>query len=585
MPTPNGKKVSCDSSINTSRTTHREHHPYLHLDGGLYSKCQRCGYTCECDGHRLQTFMQGQLAFQKRVEDYLRMLHAQISSLDSSQFEETDLRKTFCADGCSDSSDGPMGEEAVPCRKDAECTRDTGDCEVEEGGEEDAAGSPPKENEEDKFTSNQHGDAKAGAKARPSMLGHVLDRSASRLTDGDTHSTYGRASASGLTLLHSAVTRGATKILAALIILDVALLCVRIDWLSTHTVEADWMLRGEVVLSCVFLLEMLTRMSWKQYYSRQGLAWKLFETGLVLHSGVYVGSLFMHQRKLSLWAVSALPLLRLFRMFRLVRVVYAIDSLAQLVNMVSDSIMTLVGAFLALLMLIGVFAVWITVLLWANLDIMEDDSQRLAAKTEFGTILRTSSILLQCVFGGVTWGKPLDILSDVSKPAVAVFLAYVISVHLVAINVFSAVVIERVIELSKSEVGAVVRNEQKATSKFFAEIMDMMAKIDADGDGIVDGSELKTLRHDKRMQAYLVALGLDVEELRHLFGTDHAHLLSCEDFVNACLKLRGSATRTDAAFISHSIKRVDRKMDKLDKMLEIKFSAGEPPAGTTERLD
>jgi len=82
--------------------------------------------------------------------------------------------------------------------------------------------------------------------------------------------------------------------------------------------------------------------------------------------------------------------------------------------------------------------------------------------------------------------------------------------------------------------------------------------------------EMKDFCNDSRVQFYLTALGLDVNDTQRLFeliDENRDGQLELDEFLEGCLRLKGMARSVDVYSLIHQQRQLCKKLDEIDDSL------------------
>lgn len=103
----------------------------------------------------------------------------------------------------------------------------------------------------------------------------------------------------------------------------------------------------------------------------------------------------------------------------------------------------------------------------------------------------------------------------------------------------------------------------------------MLEESDVDGSGTVSEQEFEQYSQDRRVQAYFSALDLDVTDAKELFkllDVDASGGVSVNEFVQACMRLRGSAKSMDLQFLMYESKRLKHECHRFHAFVDARFA-------------
>merc|ERR1719291_851011 len=95
-------------------------------------------------------------------------------------------------------------------------------------------------------------------------------------------------------------------------------------------------------------------------------------------------------------------------------------------------------------------------------------------------------------------------------------------------------------------------------------------EIDSECTGTVNKNDLVEFCNDRRVQYYLTALGLDVDDAERLFvllDENRDGELGLDEFLSGCLRLKGLARSIDVFSLIHQTRQLCRRIESIDQVL------------------
>eukprot|EP00927_Polykrikos_kofoidii_P071363 TRINITY_DN6762_c0_g1_i1.p1 TRINITY_DN6762_c0_g1~~TRINITY_DN6762_c0_g1_i1.p1 ORF type:complete len:928 (-),score=157.14 TRINITY_DN6762_c0_g1_i1:189-2888(-) len=338
------------------------------------------------------------------------------------------------------------------------------------------------------------------------------------------------------------------------ILINAGLIGISTQWRVNHDEEPVFMGLAERLCSVFFFCELCLRayVSGRSYFVNRDRYWNVFDILLVCLSVVDL----LGAETSGYVTLKALKMLRIVRIFRVFRF---FQEMAIFGTMIGGALRTLVWAWAMVTIILYFFAIWFTqAVLNLQPDNMPLHSQK-NAEEMFGTLPRSILSLIQAMLDGRSWGVFADALNFYGAYVAPVFYLYVIFIRLAILNIITGVFVDQAVAAAQADRELVVMNELVASERYRGELQELFTMIDADGSRTVSLEELEYFFSDDRMVAYFSALGMRAEDMTLLFtllDVDGSGQVDFEEFVEGCLRLKGTALRVDVAFILRSIKQL-----------------------------
>jgi len=276
--------------------------------------------------------------------------------------------------------------------------------------------------------------------------------------------------------------------------------------------------------------------------------------------------------------VGVLRMIRILRLLRLLRIIRSLRFFRELRLMIF-SIMncakTLLWAMLLLVVMFYIFGVCLTQGIAAFCEdnsncVREEHALHLAF---FGSIPRSVYTLYMAMSGGISWGEPGLPLSDAGHFFVTVYVSFVTLATFAIINIVTSVFVEVTMASAQSDREAMIQDADIKKESLTSSMREIFAEVDGSTDGIITVAELEAGLMDSRLKSYLLALDLNVENVKELFvlcDLDQSGSVDIDEFVDGAMRLGGSASSLDVASLKLSIvTRLNEVTRRLDASLGV----------------
>jgi len=326
----------------------------------------------------------------------------------------------------------------------------------------------------------------------------------------------------------------------------------------------------DVVYSCAFLSELLLRISADRLYFFIGAsrAWNWFVVETIFQ-------FTLDRSKVTDGNTSSMRLFRLLRtvrfvrVFRLVRMVRFVRALRTLVFSIACTLRALFWALVLLVMILYLFAVLFT-------QAVADHTGQLGERpisftTYWGSIPRSMLTLFQCVSNGISWEIAAQPLESVGLLWLVLFVMYICFVFFAVLNVVTGVFCQSAMEGAMHDAEIQVQETLKNKQEFIEKAQRLFRNLDCDQSGGVTMKELEEHMDDEVMLAYFDTLGIEMDDAWTLFKlltSEEGDVVSCDDFVMGCMRLKGQARSMDIARVMYDQKVLREKISKLSRSVQ-----------------
>jgi len=276
---------------------------------------------------------------------------------------------------------------------------------------------------------------------------------------------------------------------------------------------------------------------------------------------------------------------KLMRLFRIGRIMKFVRSLRTLIISIIHTLKSVFWSLLLLTIIIYVFAIiFAQAVSDYNVSVIFNvvpdgfsSNEREQLLYHWGTLPDAMLSLFMSISGGVSWidvVKPLRLLNTIW---LFIFLCFIGFVYFAVLNVVTGVFCQSAIESTQQDqesmVQAFISNKNLYTTRF----KNLFSELDAEDTGIITRDEFEEHINDDRVQAYFGTLGLEAQDAIRLFETldmsDADEVgIDIEDFVDGCLRLKGTAKSCDLARLLYENKTIMRELVDFIEFAEEQFS-------------
>lgn len=354
------------------------------------------------------------------------------------------------------------------------------------------------------------------------------------------------------------------------------------------------------VLTFFLLAEIVIRVqAYKRKFFQQDMLWNFFDVLILLLAVVEIAVEIVitatspdGNSSVATGGAGGVKVLRILRLTRLLRLVKTFRQLRPL-RMLCASILfagrSVFWAFMLILMIIYVFGIILTQAVSEyvrNDDVRGVDNDALLRY--FGDLPLSMMSLWMSVAEGISWHVLTESLAEVHVAYVAVFVVYIAFVYFAVLNVVTGVFCQNAIESAQHDLETTIETHLKHKQEYVTRLKALFDEMHVDADVGLSPAELQFHLEKPKVQSWFKALDIDPNQAWKIFQTQETNVLGLvelDDFVEGCLKFRGSATRLDVESMKWEIKKAKstaaRNADLIDKKfreLHAALQGGEFPA-------
>ncbi|CAK0885387.1 unnamed protein product [Prorocentrum cordatum] len=359
-----------------------------------------------------------------------------------------------------------------------------------------------------------------------------------------------------LTCLQRVVDHMLFDMLCAFMIINNSIIIgFEVQWLTTSDTEPEWTKIVGLLCFCFFFVELVIRVLADGvgcfFVFSENRNWNWFDFFLVTMSFVDFMALSGGDGLASVIG-KGFKTIKMLRIIRVVRVFRFFNKLSQLAFMIVDSVKSLVWALIMLAIVIYVFAIFFTHYTSDHVRLNEMSDTSVLIREHFANLGMTVFTLFHCMLNGVSWYRIPSALYTIpgwTGPLLALgFVGYLSFTMLAVMNIITGVFVDNAVETARTQREFLVQKEMEVKEQWLKEMRKIFLEMDADSSGTVSKDEVNEFCNDDRVQYYLTALGLDVQDTEKLFDLldeDNDGELELDEFLGGCLRLKGMARSID----------------------------------------
>lgn len=322
----------------------------------------------------------------------------------------------------------------------------------------------------------------------------------------------------------------------------------------------------EVFFLVFYTLELILRLLvWRlNFFYNEDWRWNWFDTALVVLAGYdLIVSRFEDEGSggANLTWMRVLRLLKMLKMLRVVRVMRIFRELRLMLHSVIYSLRSLMWTLLMLSLLLYIFGLCflqgVTAFLASEGTDLEP-SIRDACLKYYGSVSEVMLTLYMTITGGLDWDLAAEPLKHAGDVYYYLFMLYIAFLTFVVVNVLTGIFVENALVTAHQDKHSVQKEELRADETIMKDLVSLFKDMAEESDGKVWWQDFQTvINKDRRAIDFLSSLQVDPAEAAELFKTlsDNGRMkVSCMDFVQGCLKIKGVAESQDLMslmYVSH----------------------------------
>jgi len=332
------------------------------------------------------------------------------------------------------------------------------------------------------------------------------------------------------------------------------------DTLNGRLYHGIWATFG--VFFCVyFLIELLFRLAAERtlFFHGPNYQWNYLDSLLLILSITDICINFSRPSAANFNVARMLRFARFLRLISLARALKAFQQLRIMVFTIFESISSLVWCFFILGLMLYTFAVFFVQVVAEHIGEYPMDDKRAVALELYGGVFTAMNTLFMTISGGIDWKDAMNPLKEMYWLYQWVFSFYIFFMFIGVLNVVNGAFVARTGEIAARDREYLVRLQTHELNTYFHKVRTFFKEADKDKSGMLSIEEFRgTLKHPE-VQAYFSALDLDVSQAELLFtllDQDGSHLVSLDEFLAGCMRLRGQAKSIDVNMLLQANRRL-----------------------------
>mmetsp|Transcript_139829 Transcript_139829/g.260778 ORF Transcript_139829/g.260778 Transcript_139829/m.260778 type:complete len:260 (+) Transcript_139829:3-782(+) len=182
----------------------------------------------------------------------------------------------------------------------------------------------------------------------------------------------------------------------------------------------------------------------------------------------------------------------------------------------------------------------------------------------WGSLAVSMLSLFMSISGGVSWIDVVTPLWEVDQAWLYTYLVFISFTYFAVLNVVTGVFCQSAIESSQQDQETMVQAFLSHKNLHMARFKHLFAMLDKDNTGMITEEQFLEHVDDAQVGAYFATLGLETTDAVYLFkmlnDDEDEDGIDIEDFVQGCLRLKGTAKSCDVARLMHENKVMLREL-------------------------
>eukprot|EP00927_Polykrikos_kofoidii_P076415 TRINITY_DN7349_c0_g1_i4.p1 TRINITY_DN7349_c0_g1~~TRINITY_DN7349_c0_g1_i4.p1 ORF type:complete len:704 (+),score=112.10 TRINITY_DN7349_c0_g1_i4:59-2170(+) len=333
---------------------------------------------------------------------------------------------------------------------------------------------------------------------------------------------------------------------------------------------------GELIFAGYYGFELLLRMSVHgcSFLICSNWKWNWFDLLVFLLSvGDLISEIVLNETKRSVRWMRTLRMAKLGKFLRTFRVMRCITELRTILNSLLGSLISLFWSICMLIIFLYLFGILFAQTVsgyrsFHGKDIGFETEQ--AFVMYFGCIQCSMLTLYKSVTGGADWGPIYHVLEETGSHTAALFLFFTAFISIALLNIITGLFVDCAMKSASPSLAVLAMKDQQEGMMVRTELGDMLNRFaGVDDRGIIGPSELQTALLHPEFHSFLgMYLGLHISDpvgflefVKENRG-DSLESVSANDFITACVKMKGVASNLDMQIVAFNTKRLSQLQRK-----------------------
>eukprot|EP00929_Paragymnodinium_shiwhaense_P030342 TRINITY_DN17219_c0_g1_i1.p1 TRINITY_DN17219_c0_g1~~TRINITY_DN17219_c0_g1_i1.p1 ORF type:complete len:744 (+),score=147.40 TRINITY_DN17219_c0_g1_i1:92-2323(+) len=269
-------------------------------------------------------------------------------------------------------------------------------------------------------------------------------------------------------------------------------------------------------------------------------------------------------------------LAKLMKALRAFRVAALFSELRVLITTLAASVMALSWSAVLLGLIIIASGILMAQLC---VDLVTDDQypyeMRAWIYNYYGTAARACYTMFEATLSGCWPNYARPLIDGVSPWFGCFWVLYALAVVFAVVRIISALFLSNTMKISAEDEEMMVSSKWKEKQRYLGKLCRFFKEADLDGNGMLDREEFDLMVSNPSIASWLTILGLEMHEVASLFNVldDGDGLISYQEFVGGCMRLKGNARAIDSVLIMHEQFKILQCLDEMhDEILQVQSS-------------
>jgi len=303
------------------------------------------------------------------------------------------------------------------------------------------------------------------------------------------------------------------------------------------------------------------------FFRGKGCLWNAFDVAMVIVQQIEVALASMSPGSTevlpaNLPVVRMMRILRLVRVARLVRFLRLVRELRLLVSSILSSMKSLGWTILLLLVMIYCVSLILTQLVSDHRTDSGDTIEAEDMLYYYGSLGRSMLSLFQAVTGGVDWDACVaPLIAEISPFLAVLFSVYIAFCTLAMMNVVTGIFVENVLISARADKDHYLVSNAR----------DIFKTLDGGVNGEMTMEDFLDKADTPEMIEFFKGIDVDPSEAASLFSLidlDGSGSIDAEEFLRACIRLRGPAMALDTAGLVQQVRQLSASVQEQRELVE-----------------
>lgn len=265
---------------------------------------------------------------------------------------------------------------------------------------------------------------------------------------------------------------------------------------------------------------------------------------------------------------------RLVRVIRIIKVLRFVRALRVLVFSIIHTMRSLVWSLVLLFVIMYSFGILfadaITEHLLEHGDALPQQTADGLVK-HFGSLVTSMNTLFRAISGGVTWEVPAEFLLQVGGEWVMVFTFYIAFCCFAVLNVMTGVFCHSAISGAEKDQDLVIQALMHEKENIRKRLLELFKQVDDDNSGTITLDEFERRFEEESVKNLFESLDLGTSDAWTLFqilDMDCNRYIDVTEFVDSCIRHRGSAKCVDVVGLTKQVRKVRDELSKMSRAQE-----------------